>query len=152
MNRMIVPIAALFAISTSAVGAPHATSGYNVLTCEGKTLALDQGHSLTIFSGKGILLSVPGSPDHMSSVECLGTVENMPDKTFKASGYCFHVDRDGDKWMDHWWSDSSMKKGRWEQTGLSGKYMVAPSTGTYVYTDLSSESWCKGVSNWELDR
>ena len=152
MNRTIVLLAGLFGISTSAVGAPNAHSGYNVLTCEGKTVSLEEGHSLTIFSGKGTLVSVAGSPDHMSNVECLGTVENMPDKTFKASGYCTHVDRDGDKWIDHWWNDSSMKKGRWEETGLTGKYKGLRPTGTFVYTDLSSESGCKGVSNWEGDR
>jgi hypothetical protein len=152
MNRMIVLVTALFTISTSAVSAPNATSGYNILTCEGKTISLDEGHSLTTFSGKGVLVSVPGSADHMSSIECVGTVENMPDKSFKASGYCSHTDRDGDKWIDHRWNDFSMKKGRWEQTGISGKYKVPRSTGTFVYTDLSSESGCKGVSNWEADR
>jgi hypothetical protein len=152
MKRMIVLAAALFAISTVVASAPNAPAGYNVLTCEGKTVSLDEGHSLTIFSGKGVLVSVPGSPDHMSSIECLGTVENMPDKSFKASGYCSHTDRDGDKWIDHWWNDSSMKKGRWEQTGVSGKYKGPRSTGSFVYTDLSSDSGCKGVSNWEADR
>jgi hypothetical protein len=152
MKRMFVLPAVLLVISTSAVGAPNAASGYNVFNCDVKTINLEEGHSLTTFSGKGVQMSIPNSPDHMSSIECLGTIESMPDKSFKASGYCLHVDRDGDKWIDRWWNDSTMKKGRWEQTGVSGKYKGPRPTGTFVYTDLSSESACKGVSNWEVDR
>ncbi len=152
MKLILVLPAALLVISTDAFTAPNASSGYNVLNCEVKTVNLDDGHALMTFSGKGLQMTSPNSPDHMSNIECLGTVETMPDKTFKASGYCLHVDRDGDKWIDHWWNDSTMKTGRWEQTGVSGKYKGPRATGSFAYTDLSDGSACKGVSKWEVDR
>jgi hypothetical protein len=62
------------------------------------------------------------------------------------------MDRDGDKWLDRWWADSTMPKGRWEDTGISGKWKNLKRTGTYVYTDRSTESNCRGISAWEADR
>ena len=152
MSAMIILPLASVITSTFAVGAPNASSGYNVLACDVKNVTLDEGHSFTTFGGNGTQISVPGSAYHMSHIECLGAIENMADKSFKANGYCLHVDRDGDKWIDHWWNDSTMKKGRWEVTGLSGKLKGARVTGTFIYTDLSSEGACKGVSYWEADR
>jgi hypothetical protein len=152
MNRIIFLPAMLWVISTNLVGAANAPSGYNVFACEVKTIALDEGHSLSTFSGKGVLVSTPGSPDHMASIECLGTIESMPDKSFKASGYCVVTDRDGDKLLDRWWADSTMPKGRWEDTGISGKWKGFRRTGSYVYTDRSTQTECRGVSNWEADR
>jgi hypothetical protein len=131
---------------------PGAQSGQNIFTCETTVLSLDEGHSLAAFKGKGLQITLASSPDHMSHIDCLGTVESMPDKTFKASGYCLHTSREGDKWIDRWWNDSTMKTGRWEETGVSGKWRGSHSTGTFVYTDASTESTCKGVSNWEVDR
>ena len=86
----------------------------------------------------------------MSTIECAGTIENMADKSFKAAGCCLHTDHDGDKWIDRWWNDSSMKKGRWEATDLSGKWKDVSSNqkGEFVFTDLSTTSECKGVSTW----
>lgn len=141
--------ALMFAVDVSA--GPNARNGQNVFTCEVKNLDLGEGHSLLTWHGKGLQVTTPGSPDHLSDIECLGSVETMPDKSFKANGYCLHVDRDGDKWIDRWWNDSTMKTGRWEQTGLSGKYKGPRPTGTFVYTDRSSDKACKGVSNWQMD-
>jgi hypothetical protein len=151
-NAVIALSIVLLTVSSGAIGAPGAPSGYNVLTCEVKSVSLDEGHSLMTFSAKGVQTSVPGSADHLSHIECLGTIESMPDKSFKASGYCAHVDREGEKWIDRWWNDSTMKKGRWEVTGVSGKWKGFRGTGTFVYTDLSTESACRGVSYWEFDR
>jgi hypothetical protein len=88
----------------------------------------------------------------MSHLDCLITTEITPDKSFKSSGYCSHTDRDGDKWIDRSWNDSTMKKGRYEVKGVSGKYKGARETGSFVYTDLSTESACVGISSWEADR
>ena len=124
--------------------------GQNYLNCETSTLPIGEGRSYTVIKAKGFTTSTdPASPNH---VDCYGTVENMPDKTFKASGYCVITDRDGDKWLDRWWADSSMQKGRWEDSGISGKYKgLQGRTGNYVYTDLSTQSECRGVSNWEVE-
>jgi len=118
------------------------------MICEPSTLALEEGHSLTLVKSKGLStgMTPPGQ------VDCHGSVETMPDKSFKASGYCVHTDRDGDKIVDRWWADSSMPKGKWEDVGISGKWKGFHKTGTYVYTDLSTSTECRGVSNWEVDK
>lgn len=151
MKRVLFLAVPMLALAANALGAPNARTGQNVFNCEVRTLDLGEGHSLLTWHGKGLQITTPNSPDHLSDIECLGTVETMPDKSFRASGYCLHVDRDGDKWIDRWWNDSTMKTGRWEQTGISGKYRGPRPTGSFVYTDRSTGSLCKGVSNWEVD-
>ena len=126
-------------------------SGYNVLTCEVSMLPLDEGHAIILWKGKGVTLSAPDKPWHMSHLECVTTTEIMADKSFKTNGYCSHTDRDGDKWIDRNWQDSTMQKARYETTGISGKYKGNRETGSFVYTDLSSQSACSGVSSWEAD-
>jgi hypothetical protein len=147
----ILAAAGIFVICTSALAQEAVNSGYNVFTCEVSVLQLDEGHSLVFWKGKGVTVTDARSPVHMSHLECFSTTEIMSDKSFKSSGYCSHTDRDGDKWIDRNWNDSTMKKGRWEMTGVSGKYKGAHGTGSFVPTDLSSESACMGVSNWEAD-
>jgi hypothetical protein len=147
----------LVALATSTLDHAHAawggaTSGHNSLTCQTSVLGLDENHSLMTVRAKGLVVTTPNSPDHMAHVECLGTVESMADKSFKASGYCVLTDRDGDKWLDRWWADSTMPKGRWEDSGISGKYLNLRRSGTYVYTDRSIGSACEGMSSWEVDR
>ncbi len=107
-----------------------------------------KGHSLTLIKAKGFG-TVTNPP---SQVDCYGTVESLPDKTFKASGYCVHTDRDGDRVADRWWADSSMPKGKWEDVGISGKWKGLRKSGNYVYTDLSTPTECRGVSNWEVEK
>jgi hypothetical protein len=144
---------ALCAISTGALAAQLAPTGQNVFTCELRSINLEEGHMLMVGNWKGTQVTNPNSPDNNSSIDCVGTFEAMPDKSFKVNGYCLHVDRDGDKWIDRWWNDSTMKKGRWEGIGISGKWKdVRGVMGNFVYTDLSTETVCKGVSNWEVAR
>jgi hypothetical protein len=138
-------------VSNSVIAADLPQKGQNYFTCETSTLPLGEGHSYTLVKSKG--LQTTNDPANPNQIDCYGTVENMPDKTFKASGYCVITDRDGDKWLDRWWADSSMAKGRWEDTGISGKYKnLRGVTGSYVYTDASTPTECRGVSNWEFDK
>jgi len=153
MKQIAILLAAsTFVISTGVLAQNRAHSGYNVFTCERSVLQLEEGHSLVLWKGKGIQVTDANSPDHMSHIDCFTTTEIMADKSFKSSGYCSHTDRDGDKWIDRNWNDSAMQKGRWEVKGVSGKYKGDRETGSYVYTNLSTESACKGVSSWEADR
>jgi len=154
MKKLLVATAAGFCIfSTAAFSVQPSQSGQNIFTCEASVLPLDEGHALISWKGKGVQVTAAGSPDHMSRIDCAGTMESMADKTFKASGYCLHTDRDGDKWIDRWWNDSTMKTGRWEYTGVSGKWKdLRGVKGNFVFTDLSTQSECRGVSNWEVTR
>ena len=104
------------------------------------------------WKGRGIQISFPDKPWHMSQLECVSTTEIFPDKSFKSSGFCSHADRDGDKWINRTSQDSSMPKGRFQATGISGKYKGGHDAGTFVYTDLSSATGCRGVASWESDR
>src|SRR3954453_9630528 len=103
-----------FAFVTGAIGAELPDKGQNYFTCENSTLDLGEGHSYTLLKSKGLQTS--GDPAHPNNIECYGTFEAMPDKSFKASGYCMITDVDGDKWLDRWWADSSTEKGHWEDT------------------------------------
>src|SRR6185369_8512617 len=135
--------AALMAIAVvNALGETLSPVGHNVFTCDLKSINLEEGHTLMIGNWKGLTItSNPGSPDNNTAIDCIGTFEGMPDKSFKVSGYCLHVDRDGDKWADRWWNDSTMKTGRFEYTGISGKWKdVKGVKGTFVYTDLSGDT------------
>ena len=142
----------LLAVSTSAWAQGDVNSGYDVFTCEVSVLQLEEGHSLVVWKGKGIELSAPDKPWHMSQLDCVDTTEIMADKSFKSNGYCSHTDRDGDKWISRSWRDSTMQKSRYETMGVSGKYKGSRTAGSFVYTDLSSQSGCSGVGSWEADR
>jgi len=128
------------------------SAGYNVYACEVSVLQLDEGHLFIVWKGKGVQVSAPDKPWHMSHLECFSTTEIMADKSFKSSGYCTHADRDGDKWINRTWQDSTMQKGRFEATGISGKYKGGRDAGTFVFTDLSGPSGCSGVASWESNR
>ncbi len=144
--------AGLLVVSTSASAQGDVNSGYDVFTCEVSVLQLEEGHSLVVWKGKGVELSAPDKPWHMSQLDCIDITEIMADKSFKSTGYCSHTDRDGDKWISRSWRDSTMQKGRYETMGVSGKYKGGRDTGSFVYTDLSSQSGCSGVGSWEADR
>ena len=153
MRKLLALSAIALAFSPDALSVQPAQSGQNIFTCEVSVLPLDEGHALIMWKGKGVQVTVANSPDHMSHIDCSGTIETMLDKTFKAGGYCLHTDRDGDKWVDRWWNDSTMKTGRFEYTGVSGKWKdLRGVKGNFVFTDLSMQSECRGVSNWEVTR
>jgi hypothetical protein len=148
----IFSAAAVAAAEPALAARPGSKTGYNVFHCETQTLALGENHSLTTIRARGLVVTTPASADHMADIDCMGTIESMPGNAFKASGYCVLTDRDGDKWLDRWWTDSTMPKGRWEDVGLTGKWRGTRATGQYVYTDRSGGSQCKGISAWEEDR
>jgi len=144
---------ALCLLSTDVLSVQPGQSGQNFFTCDVSVLTLDEGHSLIIWKGKGVQVTAANSPDHMSHIDCSGTIESMADKTFKSGGYCLHTDREGDKWIDRWWNDSSMKTGRFEYTGVSGKWKdMRGVKGNFTFTDLSTQTDCRGVASWEVTR
>jgi len=106
---LVMGITALCAISTNTLAVQPAQSGQNIFTCEVSVLPLEEGHALIVWKGKGVQVTVANSPDNQSLIDGAATTENMADKSFKASGYCLHTDRDGDKWVDRWWNDSSLQ-------------------------------------------
>jgi hypothetical protein len=148
-QKALLAAIGIFVASANA-WAQQGVNGYNIITCEVSALPLDEGHPIVLWKGKGVTIA-PDTPMHMSHLECVTTMEFMADKSFKANGYCTHTDRDGDKWIDRNWWDPTIKKGRYETTGISGKYKDSHVTGSFVYTDLSSQSGCSGVSNWVND-
>ena len=93
MKTLSTVVALAILLSQNAFGIDYPAKGQNYIVCEASTLVLEEGHSLTLIKARGFG-TVTNPPSH---VECYGTVESMPDKSFKASGYCVHTDRDGDK-------------------------------------------------------
>jgi hypothetical protein len=148
MKKVSTLAALAMLLSLNAFAIDYPAKGQIYFVCEGSTLALEEGHSLTLTKAKG-LGTLTNPP---TQVDCYGTFESMPDKSWKASGYCVHTDRDGDKIADRWWVDSSMPKGKWEDVGISGKWKGVRKSGNYVYTDVSTPTECRGVSNWEVEK
>ena len=66
-------------LSLNAFAIDYPAKGQNYLVCEVSTLALEEGHSLTLIKSKGFG-TVTNPP---TQVDCYGTAESMPDKSFK---------------------------------------------------------------------
>ncbi len=101
-------------------------------------LELDEGHSLAWWRGEGIAFEDdPSVPMHLMAADCIGTYEFMPDETYKVTGFCTYIDRDGDKTFLKWWDNSDMEEGRTEFIGGTGRYAGATGEGTYTGQKLS---------------
>ena len=85
---LALTVTALSILSADALSVQPAQSGQNIFTCEVTLLPLEEGHALILWKGKGVQVTVANGPDHMSHIDCAGTIESMADKSFKASGYC----------------------------------------------------------------
>jgi hypothetical protein len=84
------PLGNLFAVAIALIStgawAQGINSGYIVLTCEVSVLPLDEGHSIVVWKGKGVTVSAPDKPWHMSRLECIAITEIMADKSSRTTG------------------------------------------------------------------
>ena len=63
-----------------------------------------------------------------------GTYESM-NGSWKGSGTCTYIDKDGDRLYESWEEDSN--KGTYKTTGGTGKYKGASGSGTYTLDPAS---------------
>lgn len=150
MSATVAAALLLAAAGTANAGEGIESSGYEAFrTNVWDVLELDEGHSLAWWRGEGVYFDDdPSAVDHMSTGECAGTYEFMPDESYTVTGFCTYTDRDGDKHFVKWWEGSDMEEGRYEYIGGTGKYAGATGGGTYVgeeLTDTLSAFTTKGV-------
>jgi hypothetical protein len=88
-------------------------------------------------------------PTHMSTIDCVGMVEVLPDQTYKGNGYCTLTDREGDKLYQRWSAGSEASANRYETVGGTGKFEGAKGQGTTVQTEISSGPQGRSVVRWK---
>lgn len=97
---------------------------------------VEKGHKLVDYAGRCVNISTDAAlPNHTE--ECVGTYEYMPDESWKGSGSCSYIFKDGDKITDTWEEGSHLKEYPYKITGGTGKYKGATGGGTYIYENLT---------------
>jgi len=97
---------------------------------------VEKGHKLVDFVGRCI--TVPDDPAAAKSAgDCVGNYEYMPDESWKGSGTCTYIFKDGDTVSDSWEEGSDLKEYKYTYTGGTGKYQGASGGGTYMYENIT---------------
>jgi hypothetical protein len=82
----------------------------------------------------------PSASSHLVSGECIGVCMTTPDGKTKCSGTCARADKDGDVLNEEWVSTNDAgDKGTWKNTGGSGKFAKASSTGQFEVHKLQGK-------------
>ncbi|MEI9902454.1 MAG: hypothetical protein WDN31_22875 [Hyphomicrobium sp.] len=97
---------------------------------------LEKGHKVVDYAGRCV--HIPDDPaEPKSTQDCVGKYEYLPDETWKASGTCTHLFKDGDKKYETWEEGSHLKEYASKITGGTGKYQRASGDFTYTYDNLT---------------
>ena len=105
--------------------------GTQYYTVNSDSIQLEDGHSYILVKAWAIHAARDvTAPVHLTRLECVGAFDVRRDNSFEASGYCNHWDRDGHKWVGHWWNNSKMDAARYEVFTGDGKYAGATGGGT----------------------
>lgn len=97
---------------------------------------VEKGHKLVDYAGRCV--HIPDDPAAAKSTQdCVGKYEYLPDETWKASGTCTHVFKDGDKKFETWQEGSHLKEYTSRITGGTGKYQGASGDFAYTYDNLT---------------
>ncbi len=139
MSAAIAAALLLAAAGTANAGERIESSGYDACIIDvWDELALDEGHSLALYKGRCVtFLDDPSAAGHMSTGECAGTYEFMPDESWNGSGYCTWTYRDGDTLFLKFWEGSDMEVSRYDWVGGTGRYAGATGGGTYTGEELT---------------
>jgi hypothetical protein len=96
----------------------------------------DKGHKLVDDAMRCVLIPTDPAPDK-GTQDCVGNYEYMPDGSWKGSGTCTNIYKDGDKLYESWEEGSHLKEYTYKTTGGTGKYQGASGGGTYFYENLT---------------
>ena len=97
---------------------------------------VEKGHKLVDYAGRCVHIpDDPASPK--STQDCVGKYEYLPDETWKGSGTCTHLYKDGDKKYETWSEGSHLKEYPSKITGGTGKFQGASGDSTYTYDNLT---------------
>jgi hypothetical protein len=125
-------------------------AGIDSFVADHKVFELEKGHQVILVHQRGIETTTdPSMPTNMTNIDCMGMFDSLPDKTFKANGYCTLVDRDGDKIFQRWWGSSDMPEIRYETFGGTGKFEGAKGEGTAKDIELSPGPQGRTVTQWK---
>ena len=106
----------------------------------------EKGHKLVDSATRDVYFpNDPAAP--MSSDECVGKYEYMPDESWKGSGTCTETVKGGDKRVYTWEEGSHLKESTYKYTSGTGKYEGIKGGGTYHTDELTSTlctGWYKG--------
>jgi len=97
------------------------------------TWRLEKGQKVGDYTGRELDIS-----DDVAATESTGWVEGKyesMDGSWKGSGTCTYIDKDGDELYESWEEDSN--KGTYKTTGGTGKYKGASGSGTYTLDPAS---------------
>ena len=125
-------------------------AGMDIVLRDQQVSELEKGHIVILVNEKGASIADdPSNPLHMTEVDCIGMIEEFPDKTFKGGGYCTNTDREGDKAFARWSASSDMPESRYEIVGGTGKFEGAKGGGTATITELSPGPQGRHVVRWK---
>lgn len=125
-------------------------AGVDSMVADHQVFELEKGHQVILVHEKGIETTTdPSMPTNMTVIDCIGMVDVLPDKTFKGSGYCILMDRDGDKLFQTWSSSSDMPENRYASYGGTGKFEGAKGEGTARSTELVAGPQGRSVIQWK---
>jgi hypothetical protein len=96
----------------------------------------DKGHKLVDLAQRCILIPDDAAVPKFTQ-DCVGNYEYMPDGSWKGTGTCTSVFKDGDKASLAWEEGSHLKEYTYKYTGGTGKYEGASGGGTYMYEGLT---------------
>ena len=96
----------------------------------------EKGHKLVDYAGRCI--DVPDEKSEaLTSEDCVGKYEYMPDGSWKGSGTCTRNLKGGDHITDTWEEGSHLKINVYKTTGGTGKYQGATGGGTYTMDSIT---------------
>jgi hypothetical protein len=137
----------LFAVVPAALwllGAETATAGQTIndvgalglMTDKWDEKEVEKGHKLVDYAGRYV--AIPDDPSElMSTGDCTGKYEYMPDDSWKGTGTCTVTFKGGDTLQESWEEGSHLKEYTYKYTGGTGKYEGATGGGTYTSENLT---------------
>ena len=112
------------------------------------TWRLEKGQKVGDYTGRELDIS-----DDVAATKSTGWVEGKYESTdgsWKGSGTCTYIDKDGDELYESWEEDSN--KGTYKTTGGTGKYKGASGSGTYTLDPAGfAEPLSGGTYNGKLE-
>jgi len=122
--------------STLAGNAEHEAGAFACINDNWAETEVAKGHKLVDYAGRCV--HIPDDPASAKSTQdCVGQYEYLPDESWKASGSCTHVFKDGDKKFETWQEGSHMKEYTSKIAGGTGKFQGASGDFTYSYDNLT---------------
>lgn len=97
---------------------------------------VEKGHKLVDYAGRCVHIPDDAAAPK-STQDCVGKYEYLPDESWKGTGTCTHLFKDGDKKYETWEEGSHLKEYPSKITGGTGKFQGASGDFTSSYDNLT---------------